>query len=134
MTLVTNVDHTTHTCSTKCGDLTLLITFSLRWWLPVIKTGSNQSQFNSWAYWWNRKKKNPQCKTKQKIMFSILDVRCRKIWNYEENTQKQNTNLSNNGNDRISVGKCLVTYKFFLQDSLLSLSWVVLHTINSHSC
>lgn len=55
-------------------------------------------------------------------MFTILDVRCRKIWNYEENTQKQNTNLCNSGDDRISVGKCLVTSKFFLQDSLLSLS------------
>lgn len=68
-----------------------------------------------------KKKKKKQCKTKQKIIPKILEIRCGKIQNPEENTQKVSTSLSNNGNDCISVGKCLVTFKFFLWDSLLSL-------------
>lgn len=55
-------------------------------------------------------------------MSTILEIRRGKIQNPEENTRKLSTNLSNNGNYHISVGKCLVTFKFFLQDSLLSLS------------
>lgn len=92
--------------SEKCGSynweankmlpmLTCFSFFSLRWWLPVIKTGSNQSQFNSWVYWEREQKKTMPNWSKNKI-----------FWYFCDNTMETNVKIHLSRSGCSSEWKC----------------------------